>query len=290
MTRAEWFGERMPLARRLLSGAEIVAIGGDILEYTAKDVQKWALIDIQVADDIVYERVERTGNRQFDLEKELGVLRPPFPWIWMEWGLGEMRIGALVTDGRAGDLQHLEDNQLAACIFFADPKHPHIVCSDAVYVVTLDSNGQIDWNQPPAWMLGAGREWRDDKDEASLTQMMVVALYGLTLMNCRNVETAPSGSVKMGRSGRQKRQGVKPVEVRYKTIVLPGGGSTKVGSGSGAHHRATALHKVRGHLKTFTAERPLMGKHVGTYWWGWMVRGSKEHGEVIADYKLGETG
>jgi hypothetical protein len=25
---------------------------------------------------------------------------------------------------------------------------------------------------------------------------------------------------------------------------------------------------VDGHFKTFTAEAPLFGKHVGTYWWG----------------------
>jgi len=26
---------------------------------------------------------------------------------------------------------------------------------------------------------------------------------------------------------------------------------------------------------------------VGTYWWGWQVRGSKAAGEVVSDYEIG---
>jgi hypothetical protein len=29
-----------------------------------------------------------------------------------------------------------------------------------------------------------------------------------------------------------------------------------------------------------------MGKHVGTYWWGWQLRGDPKHGIVISDYQL----
>ena len=72
-------------------------------------------------------------------------------------------------------------------------------------------------------------------------------------------------------------------EIRYNTIILPGGGTESDGKGG---HRATALHRVRGHFKTFTKDRPLLGKHVGTYWWGWQVRGSAKHGTVVSDYEL----
>ncbi len=49
-----------------------------------------------------------------------------------------------------------------------------------------------------------------------------------------------------------------------------------------AVHAEIAEH----HFKHYNAERPLMGKHVGTYWWGWQVRGEAEHGMVVADYEV----
>jgi hypothetical protein len=105
----------------------------------------------------------------------------------------------------------------------------------------------------------------------------------LQLINCRNVKTALQGSV-FNRSSAEKRRG-EPV-IKYHTIVLPG---TKTEARIGKRQPkqdVLALHKVRGHFKTFTAERPLMGRHVGTYWWGWQVRGNPDNGIVISDYKL----
>jgi hypothetical protein len=43
---------------------------------------------------------------------------------------------------------------------------------------------------------------------------------------------------------------------------------------------------VRGHFKTFTAEKPLMGRAVGTYSWGWQLRGDPKRGIVISDYQF----
>jgi hypothetical protein len=38
------------------------------------------------------------------------------------------------------------------------------------------------------------------------------------------------------------------------------------------------LHLCRGHFKDFTAERPLLGRHIGRFWWQAQMRGNKEHG------------
>jgi len=109
----------------------------------------------------------------------------------------------------------------------------------------------------------------------------------LSLINCRNVQTEESGKIGLSRSGAEKRRKTPAKFIRYHTIILPGGGSVSDGKGG---HRATALHKVRGHFKTFTAERPLLGRHVGTYWWGWQVRGNPDNGVVISDYQLKQPG
>jgi hypothetical protein len=114
-----------------------------------------------------------------------------------------------------------------------------------------------------------------------------VIWMALSLLNCKNVTTRDTG-VAYGRSGREKRQGV-PTK-RYHTIVLPGMSAAR-GHAKGRRDRdrdaiTMAAHRVRGHFKTYTAEAPLLGKHVGTYWWGWNVRGSKQRGEVVSDYKV----
>ncbi|WP_225050582.1 hypothetical protein, partial [Enterococcus casseliflavus] len=73
---------------------------------------------------------------------------------------------------------------------------------------------------------------------------------------------------------------------KYNTIHLPNeshSSGTKRDSGTNC---GKSLHTVRGHFKIFTEDKPLLGKHVGTYWWGWQVRGSKEVGEVVSDYKV----
>lgn len=41
---------------------------------------------------------------------------------------------------------------------------------------------------------------------------------------------------------------------------------------------------ARGRFKTFTEDAPLLGKHMGTYWWGWQVRGQEGSGVMEKTY------
>jgi hypothetical protein len=110
--------------------------------------------------------------------------------------------------------------------------------------------------------------------------MAMPAMRAIGLMNCRNVKL--SEHQQLPRTTKKQRRQRRP-GLSYSTIVLPGGSPA---SGSGQVDGSAALHHVRGHFKTFTAERPLMGKNVGTYWWGWQVRGNQDNGVVVSDYKL----
>jgi hypothetical protein len=111
----------------------------------------------------------------------------------------------------------------------------------------------------------------------------------LNLINCRNVTHAPAGAIPHRRSGSAKRRGEAPI--KFRTIVLPG--MTVERSNTSRRQReanAAVLrqHMVRGHFKRFTPEAPLLGKHVGTYWWNPAVRGNAKRGQVVQDYRLGE--
>jgi hypothetical protein len=47
-----------------------------------------------------------------------------------------------------------------------------------------------------------------------------------------------------------------------------------------------ALHLCRGHFKTYSAEKPLFGRVVGTYWWADHVRGPVDEGVVEKEYRI----
>lgn len=123
-----------------------------------------------------------------------------------------------------------------------------------------------------------------NKDERRVwaTGMVLPAMWAIGLMNCKNVSLEERSTEKATRKQRRRRPGIS-----YHTIILPGQQHQGTGRGDGAAR--IAQHQVRGHFKTFTAERPLMGKLVGTYWWGWQLRGSRENGMVISDYKVGAS-
>lgn len=49
---------------------------------------------------------------------------------------------------------------------------------------------------------------------------------------------------------------------------------------------AAALHRCRGHFKTFRPEAPLFGKLTGQYWWNDHDRGDRNHGTVASAYRV----
>lgn len=115
-----------------------------------------------------------------------------------------------------------------------------------------------------------------------------VACMALNLINCRNVTTRPAGTIPQRRSGSDKRRGLKQ-PIKYQTILLPGMTVERSHTSSRDRQRnldVMAMHVVRGHFKTYTKDAPLMGRHVGTYWWNPTVKGNQKNGQIVSDYKI----
>jgi len=112
------------------------------------------------------------------------------------------------------------------------------------------------------------------------------ALKVCAVINCKNVgvETVHPSS----RSQRSRRKKKKPPLVSYKTLVIKNASTNKSG-GNGQGTGTNRLHLCRGHFKTYTEDSPLMGRHVGTYWWQPMARGKSREGQVIKDYSVQKT-
>jgi hypothetical protein len=98
------------------------------------------------------------------------------------------------------------------------------------------------------------------------------------LLQCRNViteEVVPSKS--------QKRRSKKPL-LSYHILKIKPSKSNPLRDNTplGGENR---VHLCRGHFKTYTAERPLMGRFVGRYWWQPQARG-RAKGIVLKDYEV----
>lgn len=285
---------RLPIARRILEGVECRFtkrtstdepshdFDGRLIRGATDLVNESVHFDIQVGSDIYLAHPER----DYHLESSFGMLRLPYPDVWMEWQIGDdsgvVQMAAAITERQIDD-DHSGNLRIRYAFFMRVPD-----MGDTVNVIRRMPRFDVD--QDGRYIPGTRKSELVDADSDYLRQGCEegIATVGiaLSLMNCKNVQVQESGRVNIRRSGRDKRRGLPAKTLRYHTIVLPGGGSRHEGGRSGTH-RATAIHRVRGHFKTFTADAPLLGKHVGTYWWGWQVRGNKDNGIVVSDYKVG---
>ena len=114
--------------------------------------------------------------------------------------------------------------------------------------------------------------------------LLTPALYALQLLNCKNVRQVESSN----HEGLSKRERKSVFREDFHILDVPlinriANGEIEIGIGG-----KCPLHTVRGHFKTFTAEKPLLGRHVGMYWWEDYVRGSIKNGIVSKEYQAGE--
>lgn len=287
----------MPIASQVLTpGAAIRSAwrsdgGGIHADAIRQAARTHFRFNIQVASELYW----RGKQNDYNLSDDFGALRSPYDNCWMEWQYPatffidgkeapsphEMRLAAVVETGDVKD-----SDRIALCtqLLMQQPGSPITVMPVTdLFHTTADGNyvdGTRRWLYPEEYMSQS----QVDAICPALAAELNVLYLALNLINCRNVKTERAGELSVRRSGRAKRR--REPRLDYHTIVLPG-----MPSGS-AHSASVALdvlpmHRVRGHFKRFTPEAPLMGQHVGTYWWGWQVRGNKDNGVVVSDYKVG---
>jgi hypothetical protein len=136
------------------------------------------------------------------------------------------------------------------------------------------------------YMLNSGGPGTDLKLVQGIIDAALINVYlAMSFAHCKNVSlvehsTPPKVAAKRAKAG-------KPVGVTYKTLVIDGMKETlRTEGGIQQNGLKKALHICRGHFATYTADRPLFGKVVGTVWKPMHTRGTKERGEVVKDYKV----
>lgn len=284
---------RMPLAERIMLGEQVhpypaIAVI-EAIRSRAVVIQS-VRVDAQAASDIFW----GSKQREWHINRDFGALRLPYPNMWFEWGfpathdlsvfhprgaeLGATRFAATLSETALSNGNIQIRGHLAMSPSIGDRRIVTPMVSDLVEVTT---DGEY-----------VRRTFEGDRDllaasayGAEAVSDLSVAYMAVNLMNCKNVRTEDAGRLNVARSGRAKRNN--SATLRFSTIVLPGMTRGGTATSDAANAEAMAQHRVRGHFKTYTADAPLLGKHVGTYWWGWQVRGNASRGTVASDYKLG---
>ena len=118
------------------------------------------------------------------------------------------------------------------------------------------------------------------------TALLTLAVFESTLLflNCKNVVVnIVNPPEKLNK--KRLRKGKLPI-FTYRTLHLPSHSVLKSGEKQESLGNHNRIHLCRGHFKVYTEDRPLMGRHVGMYYWEPYVRGQNKKGVIVKDYHL----
>lgn len=227
-------------------------------------------------------RPETEHSMGQEVINSLGPQRIPFPQLWIEFAVPQAESESLAPVAA----YVMETDYGYGICFFRLMPDGQVYATMLVEQISVNDEGIVTGMQCE-WALDDRASMDDpaEEDEFAMVHLSLPVMWAIGLMNCRNVHTV---EVRPEPRRTKKQRRPRRAGVSYHTIVLP---SVRYSATAAVNPERGSLsdqplHMVRGHTKTYTAEAPLLGKHVGTYWWGYQVRGSKENGEIISDYQM----
>ena len=149
------------------------------------------------------------------------------------------------------------------------------------YVLVVRDDGTL--YGPPAII---GTWMPDHNDTNALSELIKPLLLAISFLHCKNVRVQEEES-QLSRQERRRleRAGIEPV--RFKTLdIAPMRQILEYEGGAAAVGIQRALHICRGHFATYTEDKPLFGRHAGTFWVPAHVKGSVKEGIVGKDYRV----
>lgn len=236
-------------------------------------------------------------------------LMPPFEVTWVEARFGRgLRFGMLYMKGSNILPEICKDAaHVAVCLLFVQAKGGPVYGPEIQIDLPLDERGNfmpgestrmglmatgtdfIRFGSRPKGYSVSMKDWIGEPNNREASYEAIKALlFAVGMMNCSNVGTVEVIPPPKVSRKREKRYG-KPL-VRYRVIQVKPHLSTRGAKHSDSEREAvgedTPLHICRGHFKTYEEDRPLMGRHSGTFWWKSQVRGSKKAGEIHHEYEV----
>lgn len=239
---------------------------------------------LRVVPKIIADNVaEYAGTHDLGHPSDLPALAPPFEEFWVEARIqasGSKQTGwygcYFVTSGNAAH------GWTYNCYpFFVGPGHGTIgSLPQASFHVNPDGNVDT-WDE----LWEREEQLGDVAEPPGVRFLIVVVLAAVSFLNCSNTQQVlvkrPLRDRKFGST-----KGPKPL-LTYRLLHV--GQAGKVTKGERLLTRedeGTALHICRGHFRTYTEERPLFGRVVGTFWVPAHARGDARHGIAKRDYSV----
>lgn len=128
------------------------------------------------------------------------------------------------------------------------------------------------------------------QNQARIIQLfsMIPPILAISFLHCKNVELVDREQIfhlDKRQNGARLKKKSRLAKVRYHMLTVEPIRKVLAGEGQiGKVGMEKALHICRGHFKDYR-EHGLFGRYKGIYWWNQSLRGSKERGVMIKDYK-----
>lgn len=221
-------------------------------------------------------------------------LRPPFNPVFFEWrNIGKHRYGVLATTFEPRDTFYQmalsKTGKTPAILLSLD--HFTEIEGGAMYLGSALYNLDEAYYMSEQYTPVLSHLFERNAFNLTVSQVKTmlhtfggIALYALELMNCRNIiqvdhEPNPADSAMC------KAHFGKPLS-KYKTLAITSIGKHYDHDKPQQKFDVMPMHIRRGHFKRFTAEAPLFGKYVGTFWYAATVVGNEKNGVVDKGYKV----
>jgi hypothetical protein len=281
---------------------------------------------VVVGDNVAEWYYAGTDKEHWEIKEDFPVLVPPFERFWVEWcqpsvvrsevyGIHNPEVSTFPFVGVLVDAVSPEAG--VALWGYSQLRDYATLVAGARWVYRLQPIGYVRdrLGIPEAFAHVAGCYWIAVDERGSVTKFLCTALsealaitgvpyvdllgheapvfchpclLTISFMNLRNgtlTPAAPHAPVKFEKSWERKH----PLPlVRYRTVIVDPGRTGKPSLPGPGSDRAMPFHRVRGHFVTYADEdgKRLFGKYHGTFIRPPHVRGSKEEGESIHDYKV----
>lgn len=138
----------------------------------------------------------------------------------------------------------------------------------------------------PQFLLEQQKEWKFVGHDKS--RWLQPVYYALALLHCKNIRRV-EGRIQSEETNKgASTRNVQPL-IRYKILDIQPVSREATQSAFSSVGKPGSWNQpfqfCRGHVKNYD-ERPLFGKHRGSFWWSDHARGDKKNGQIIKDYRV----
>ena len=156
----------------------------------------------------------------------------------------------------------------------------------ATFLLPVNENGSLAGQIADTVAFSAFMNGRDFESLRKVGHSGAFPVFmAIAFMHCKNMVLQPHDP-DPAVARERKKAGLRPF-VRYHTInIEPMKRVLRTEGNIETEGLKKALHICRGHFATYSEERPLFGKHAGTFWVPAHTRGSLKSGVVVSDYNV----